>query len=110
MNALLRIGDSGGIESSGYVAQARTSTLNLTSTTEFGLFTGGGLGDIWNGSVFLSLENSSNNTWAASWSLGDTGNSQCAYGGGYKSLSGELTQLSISGGTFDAGAINISYM
>ena len=107
----ITIGDSGGLETSGYDATGvRTDqTTQTRSTAAFTWDTVDAVGTL-QGTMFLNLKDASNFTWIASLSgyQGTTGYGFC--GGGSKSLSAELTQLSIGGGTFDAGSINIMYM
>jgi hypothetical protein len=114
---IMRLGDSGGIETTGYAGgTALISNSNTTQTNRSttGMFIGTVLGGsvTYSGVITLSLENSSANTWVASGSLGDYGGQRVCVSGYYKSLSAVLTQieLSMSGsGVFDAGEINISY-
>ena len=60
------------------------------------------------GTMELQLKDSSNYTWVETH-LVLMNNTSITFGGGVKSLSAELTQLQISGGTFDGGSINIMY-
>lgn len=110
----IQIGDSGGIEATGYQS-AWADVLNIASggsgTTYFGLTTGNNSSSQgMSGTAILTLQDSSDNTWAI------TGSMQCSSNlnifGGIKSLSGTLDRVRIIqqlGGTFDAGAINITY-
>jgi hypothetical protein len=103
----ITIGDAGGLETAGYISCASNANgLDYTSTSAFdtGFDDGAGKSD---GHVILTLKDSSNFTWVASYDFGSTNNSWL--GGGVKSLSAELTQLSLSGGTFDFGSVNIMY-
>ena len=113
------IGDSGGLETSGYVSESNLSTASgggdfRTSTSAF-LITNSGAGDKMGGMMILTLKDSTNFTWTEHV-LGRLGTTLLAHGGGHKSLSAELTQVSISSGTgnqgstnFDSGSINIMY-
>jgi len=103
------IGDAGGLETSGYVSCGFNGTSGQTSTSEF-LINIGGTSEAINGSMFLNLKDSSNYTWVSSHTIAESTQPTLYTGGGVKSLSGELTQLSVSGSTFDAGSINIMYM
>jgi len=107
----LTIGDSGGLETSGYVSTGASVLAGLTfvSSTASFVVDNDSDGDTWSGQFFLTLKDSSNFTWICSHSFkGDIGGLNI--GAGDKSLSAELTQLSLSGGTFDgAGSINIMY-
>jgi len=107
------IGDAGGLETSGYfgssmVVEDNNTQSVITSTSEF-IINGTSGSDTITGAVTLTLEDSANFTWIQSHSL-YVGTTAVAYGGGSKTLSGELTQLTIAGGTFDAGAVNIMYI
>lgn len=117
----IQIGDSGGVEASGYTSLAAsyvaTGGANInTSTAGFTLkgFAVAATNTL-HGSVVLTLENSTNNTWSA---FGVLHNSTAAVDvthlSGSKSLSpGPLDRVRITtaGGTdtFDAGEINITY-
>lgn len=116
---LIQIGDSGGIETSGYdsvgvILQNSTNPAVTTSTAGF-LLRANGSGDTYSGNVTLNLENSSTNTWTVgSGSIYRIGTpAQQASVTGIKSLSAELDRVRITttGGsqTFDAGEINIQY-
>jgi hypothetical protein len=113
------LGDSGGLETSGYVAGAGkivgTSVTNVDVTDAFRVqLTSVGANTIF-GTVILTLEDSTNFTWME---MGIVGGSDHGAGGsgvtmsdGHKSTSAELTQISFTanGDTFDAGAVNIMY-
>ena len=116
-NLMIQIGDSGGLETSGYLGSASTIT---TATPATGNFTSGFgctattiAGMIIHGQAILTLMNSSTNTWACSFIGGHSNAATISFGAGVKSTSAELDRISITtvGGTdtFDAGAINISY-
>ncbi len=104
----IRIGDSGGIEATGYVSVA--STLGA-STTGFRIVGNGDATYVFYGTITLSLEDSASFTWSSEGGISRATAHDGSSGG--KSLSAELTQLSITtaGGsdTFDLGAINIQY-
>ena len=113
---LIQIGDSGGIETTGYISQsAQTFTSNgnnVSSTTGF-VSTWGSSEGIRKGAI--RLYNMSGNKWICEGS--HTGKDGVNHGnvlmGGVKTLSGELTQVRITTAngtdTFDQGAINILY-
>ena len=101
------LGDSGGFETTGYQAGEFDSGSNLTSTTSFPI-------EVASASRFthmvVTLAHMGGNTWVGSWGNYIEGGDSNA-GGGSKTLSGELTQIRITGSTtnnFDSGAINIS--
>jgi len=113
----IQIGDSGGLENTSYVSSGSnigTGSTDITgSTTGFILMKGAVAANSYNGSVVLTLIDSSSNTWISSGLLSRSTNDSMNTSTGSKSLSGVLTQLSIGtvGGanTFDAGTINILY-
>jgi hypothetical protein len=113
---LIQIGDSGGIETTGYVSQSgqtySTTGNNYNSTAGFAS-TWGSTEGIRKGAI--RLYNMSGNKWICEGS--HTGKDGVNHGnvlmGGVKTLSGELTQVRITTvngtDTFDQGAINILY-
>ncbi len=112
-NIVIRIGPSGGLETSGYVGG--TSALNAHSTWGGGGFevaTGPAVADLYTGRTVGSLMNAGTNKWVVS-GLVDEGGTQFFSTAGIKSLAGLLTQLSVTfdGATdaFDAGAVNVRW-
>ena len=116
----LQIGDAGGIETTGYISTAivlddSSNIINAFSSTA-GLFNAVQAGaDIMTGHIFLTLSDASTNTWIASYNAGLSGgdDDRASFGGGSKSLSGELTQLTItapSGEAFSAGSVNVQFI
>lgn len=116
---IIQIGDSGGIENTGYLGSASLAT-NGSATTVSGFTTGFGLNGataattVHHGIAILELVDAATNTWAFSFSGARTTDSAGALcGGGTKSLSATLDRVRITtvGGTdtFDAGNINITY-
>ena len=110
---LIQIGDAGGIETSGYVAASVLGVDDNTSTAGFIIHAGEAV-DIFTGQMILSLLDSTTFYWVSS----HTGRSSPSAGainvsgGGYKALSAELTQLTLTRtgtDTFDAGSVNIMY-
>jgi len=113
----VRIGDSGGIEATGYNCTS-ANQINTAVATE-GLSSGFQLktanaGYKLSGSIIFTLENSSTFSWSGqgAWSDISVSNNLFSTAGG-KSLSAELTQVSITttGGSdaFDFGELNIAY-
>jgi hypothetical protein len=105
----LQLGDSGGIETTGYAVGTSNAA---TSTSEFPLTGGSGAAaGLYHGSISLSLLGS--NTWIVFGVIARSDTSAAFSIGGSKSLSDTLTQLRLKGGngtdTFDAGSINILY-
>jgi hypothetical protein len=112
----IQIGDSGGIETSGYQASSKDHevTTEQRSSTAFIHDDGEGAAGKITGQFTLFLKDAANYTWVGTgmWVDGDNSMSNVghSYSVGYKSLSAELTQVKISGGTFDAGSINVMYL
>lgn len=111
-NHVIRIGDSGGIETSGYVQRVRTGTDSLGSYTNgwhIGIY--GNLTAFRYGHAFLTTLGS--NLWVCTGITGLEYNagSSVADWGGHKTLSGTLDRVSISllSGTFDAGSFRVSW-
>jgi hypothetical protein len=110
----ITIGDSGGLETASYVSTAMSlasggSPTAQTATAAF--IVGDALSAgaaVWTGQAILTLKDSSNFTWICTANLKESA-TQNSVAGGQKSLSAELTQLSLVGGTFDAGSVNIMY-
>jgi len=120
---ILQLGDSGGLETSGYVgnifATYDSGTINVVAhSTSFLITSSGGgsaAGNLYSGQVILSLLDASTNTWVMNGSTSPTTTSSAAriaVFSGSKPLSSTLTQLSIGRtgtNTFDAGSVNILY-
>lgn len=112
---LFQLGDSGGIETTGYKGAATlTGTSSLTTknfTSGFGAEWGGVTAKIWQGSI--SFMNLTGNTWVANGIFGRSDNPNAVSTAGSKTLSDVLTQVRITHvngtDTFDAGSINILY-
>jgi hypothetical protein len=119
---LIQIGDSGGVETTGYAS--RTVGFSSGGTAQFVSSTAGYVNrvmfDAGNsafaaGSITLTLENSTSRTWVATGILFDTNNAAgMAMNSGKKSLSAELDTVRITTvngtDTFDNGEINIAYI
>ena len=97
----IRLGDSGGIEATGYSSASATAGGTSNSTTGFIVRSGSGLAGM------FVIANVSGNIWVATHSAGSSS------GGGIKTLSDTLTQIRITtndgSGTFTAGSANILY-
>jgi hypothetical protein len=108
---LLRLGDAGGIETTGYTSGSFTGGGTSTSTTGFVFRQTDSSSDSMSGHFVLTKI--SGNTWIGSHSCLAGVNDSGISGGGFKQLSDTLTQIQLtteSGiGTFDNGAINILY-
>jgi hypothetical protein len=114
---LVQLGTSSGVETTSYVSAANAvNTVGLSNfrTTSVAGFVIPTIGNTWafNGQMFI--RRMSGNTWNAS--IGGagaaTGDFSMYFGGGIKTLSGEIDRIRITRtgtDTFDAGAVNISY-
>ncbi len=113
---ILQIGDSGGIEATGYLGTCSALAGSATSTnftTGYGLSASSAAANTYHGTITLSLEDASDNTWVCTSILARSDGAQTHLGGGSKSLSATLDRLLITtvGGvnTFDAGVIRACY-
>jgi len=109
---LVQLGDSGGVETSGYLSSAASGTSNVDSTAGFIITQGNTAAAVWGGSVTLNLQNAASFSWVGGCLLSAAG-AVVRLSSGEKALSAELDRVRITmvNGTdaFDAGAINISY-
>jgi len=115
---LVQIGDSGGIEATGYTSTAVylqdaggsdvTNTNTISATDGFNIATNDA-GDAVTGHMLLTLMNASTNKWIASHRVSKGAAVETAWGSGSKSLSGTLDRVRITGGTFDAGSVNVMW-
>jgi hypothetical protein len=109
-NFLIQLGDSGGIENTGYSSQAQNNNPDtFSSTVSFILGLHGTISTGISGQAFISLLNGT--TWVySSIVFTDRG---VTYGAGTKTLSETLDRIRITTvlgtPTFDAGSINILY-
>lgn len=107
-DVLVQIGDSGGLETTGYTAGSTVGAGTDTSTAGFIIALQSATAALHG---IMHLRRVSGNTWTASHDIHRTG-SNAAHGGGSKTLSAELTQIAIlSSGSdaFDAGSVTIAY-
>jgi hypothetical protein len=113
----VQIGDSGGIETTGYLGAASQIPTggNPTSsnfTTSFGLTGLWSAATVLHGKCVIELADAATNTWVATVTGGQSNITSTVSGGGSKSLSGTLTQvrLTMDGtDTFDAGSASLTY-
>ena len=106
-NLLVQIGDSGGIETTGYVSRTTTDGETLSSTSGF-IAKLGSAGQTIHGK--MELHHLGSNLWFASYTFHTTTDSWT--GSGTKTLSAELTtvQLAATGAdSFDAGSAYLRY-
>ena len=112
---LVRLGDAGGFETSGYIsgcAQLDSGVSVDGSTSGFMVTISSDTADLNYGLVTFSLENASAFTWCSQGNMRRVANVLMP-SAGRKSLSQELTQIRITvsgANTFDAGEINIAYI
>jgi hypothetical protein len=113
----IRIGDSGGIETSGYLSRS-VAIVGVTVTANetnggYIIFSTSATNKL-SGSITLTLENATTFSWVGAGIVGDYDTNGTFFTSGVKSLSAELTQVSITtqNGTdaFDNGEINIAYI
>lgn len=112
---MIQLGDSGGIEASGYMG----ASINLPSTTSVNYTNGFRLAGAWladsviHGHAVLTLLDAATNTWSFSANLAYSSGASTSSGGGSKSLATTLDRIRLTtvGGTetFDAGIFNIQY-
>jgi hypothetical protein len=108
---IIRIGDSGGLENTGYFSQGGvitgTNSCSLNSVTGGWQLPSGNAANTIAGSFVVT--NISGNIWVMS-GVGTANTGSVFYIAGTKTLSDTLTQISaITSDTFDAGSINILY-
>jgi hypothetical protein len=112
-NFLIQLGDSGGIENTGYSARAITLTNNSSATSTAGLIVSAivAAANATSGSIIISLQDSTTNTWVAQGVLMDPTN-YLHVSSGVKATSATLDRIritTVTPDTFDAGSINILY-
>jgi hypothetical protein len=114
-NLLIQLGDSGGVETTGYVGSSVIAGDAVASsgdafTTGIGLILGASSNTL---SGIVQICNVSSNLWVAAGSYGYTGIGYSGSTGSSKTLSGTLDRVRIttSNGTdlFDNGSMNIMY-
>jgi hypothetical protein len=113
-NLQIQLGDSGGIENTGYTAGSAfigtSSAAGTTHTTGFGI-SGGLASNALSGSVIINSMNS--NLWSCQGVLAFVNTNGTIMLSGSKTLSDVLTQVRITTtngtDTFDAGSLNILY-
>jgi hypothetical protein len=108
---LIQLGDSGGIENTGYVSASSISASVTTSTSGFIVLQSSAAADTHEGIV--TITNVANNVWCQSGLLTKGGAGLVANSAGNKTLSDVLTQVRITTvngtDTFDAGSINVMW-
>jgi hypothetical protein len=114
---LIQIGDSGGIENTGYSSTGAYSTgaagAANSETTGYVMNNGDGQPQLFvTGTAVITLLDASTNLWVATHTAELTV-AYTMFGGGRKTLSGTLDRVRITSvngtNTFDSGSINILY-
>jgi hypothetical protein len=110
---LIQLGDSGGLEATGYNGGGARFTASAVAATAFTTgfsFNNATAGTLYSGSV--TITNVTGNTWAASGTLGGSATEFACVLGGAKTLTAALDRVGVTRtgtDTFDAGSINILY-
>lgn len=112
-NLLIQIGDSGGVETTGYVSGCSDAGGDVSSTSGF-IIKCNSAGNTVSGSLILNLLDSATNTWVASGGLNVSSLSPRLLNvAGDKSLTAELDRVRLTrtgSDTFDNGKVNINYI
>jgi len=110
----IQLGDSGGVETTGYLGTSTTIQGTAAGTTAFTAGFGiryDSAAGVRHGAITLSLLNSSTNAWVAAGVLATSDTAATIQTAGSKALSDVLDRVRITtvGGTdtFDAGVINL---
>ena len=110
---LMQVGDSGGVETSGYVSRAERAGESTASTAGFILNSSSNATATYQGAIVLANLNATTFTWVANGNLNSTVQNNVMTSAGSKSLSATLDRVRVTtvNGTdaFDAGSINILY-
>jgi hypothetical protein len=112
----IQLGDSGGVETTGYLGTSTTIQGTAAGTTAFTAGFGiryDSAAGVRHGAITISLLNSSTNAWAAAGVIATSDTAGTIQTAGTKALSDILTTLRITTvngtDTFDAGTVNIIY-
>lgn len=113
-NIQIQIGDSGGVETSGYssvAARVSSATASVASTAGFLIVTAATAADTYHGQVTLCLEDSSDNTWSYKSNIAKITAVVVDIGAGSKALTATLDRviLTMANGTDtgDAGVASV---
>ena len=114
---LIQLGDSGGVEITGYLATSSrivvAAVSTLASTAGFPITVDNTAANTCHGSMTITLLDLSTNSWVASGVFANSAGTEGATVAGSKSLSATLDRVRITTtngtDTFDAGSINIMY-
>lgn len=108
---LVQLGDSGGIETTGYTSTSSNTGVTPTDTTGF-VILGVAATDAMIGTMSMTLADGSNLWVETHVATRGTGANVPIYGGGRKALSGELTTVRVTRtgtNTFDSGAVSVRW-
>lgn len=109
-NFLVQLGDSGGVETTGYNSSSFNRAADLNSTSGFIISRNSeSAGPMWGSMIITRI---TGNTWTSMHAHGEIAGGRSSAGGGSKSLSADLDRVSIvptGADTFNAGQINIFY-
>ena len=110
---LVQIGDSGGVETSGYTSGASlgvgSAIAQATSTAGFNAVLNNAARAL---SGIMTIARITGDTWVASHAMGSSTGTLTSHGGGSKTLSATLDRVRVTRSgtdTFDAGQVNIFY-
>ena len=111
---MLRIGDAGGLEESGYLGAVITTGAAAAATanlgTSFILVDTSVAANSYSGQITLVLENAATFTWSCHGGVANNDATSAYVVMGHKALSAALTSVAIvSTDTFDAGEVNVVY-
>ncbi len=112
-NILIRIGDSGGIEDSGYDSYSRvlaSTSAGETSTAGFIVYNTSTTSEI---TGIVTLARMYGDLWDCSYTLADTANGTAIVGGGSKTLSATLDRVQVlrqGTGNFTSGNVRVMYL
>lgn len=109
---LVQLGDSGGLETTGYTQLGGYATAINSSSAGFGLSDNWSAATTFQGS--LTFTKITGNTWACTGIIAQIGGGKITYVAGTKTLSGVLDRVGITtvGGsdTFDGGSFYVTYI
>ena len=112
-NILVRLGNSGGVVTSGYVSQAANQSGGTRSTAGFIQTAEMSAGALLYGQFICNLQSSSTNAWTGNGSVDKNDNVMPWCAGALTTMGGVLDRVRITTvngtDTFDAGTINILY-
>lgn len=112
-NLIVQLGDSGGIETTGYLGGGITAGTTANFTTGLGVTAVFGAAFVYHGSIIITLAEVSTNTWVSAATGGFSNSAAGSHCGCSKSTSAVLDRIrltTVNGtDTFDLGKVNILY-